>query len=115
MKILSMALILAFIAASGTPAAAEMVEVATSIAMPAPETDDDIRTAIRAAAQEVLSDLPELEPVAIVVTAAYVSAGRLHVRFLIADEAGARLLGIREGSPETRHPEAGVNGHGYGI
>jgi hypothetical protein len=97
------ALILALIVGAGVPAGADIVEVTTSVTMPAPATEEALQGAVNSAAQKVLSELG-LQPAMMVITAAFVSAGRLYVRFLVADEAGARLLGAWGGNPETQEP-----------
>ena len=106
MKTLLGPLILAWTVAAAIPAAAGIVEVSTSVTVPAPATDEDVQAALRTAAREALNGVTSLEPAVMVLTAAYVSAERLYVRFLIADEAGARLLGVW-GQPQegTREPE----------
>ena len=105
MKTLCGVLILAWITAAGIPAAAEIVEVSTSVTMPAPATNEDVQAAIRAAAREALNGVTSLEPAIMVLTAAHVSAERLYLRFLIADEAGARQLGVWDRLPEVRELE----------
>jgi hypothetical protein len=80
------------------------VEVTTSVTMPAPTTEEGLQDAVTAAARGVLRELA-LEPVMMLITAAYVNAGRLYVRFLVADEAGARQLGVWGGRPEAQEPE----------
>src|SRR5262245_7748167 len=105
MKILFGALILAWTVAAAIPAAAGIVEVSTSVTVPAPATEEDVQAALRTAAREALDGVTSLEPAVMVLTAAYVSAERLYVRFLIADEAGARLLGVWNQLPEgAREP-----------
>jgi len=105
MKTLFGALILAWTVAAATPVAAGIVEVSTSVTMPAPATDEDVQAALRTAAREALNGVTSLEPAVMVLTAAYVAAERLYVRFLIADEAGARQLGVWDQLPEgAREP-----------
>jgi hypothetical protein len=105
MKAMCAGLMLSFVvAATGVPAAADLVEVTTAVTMPAQATEEDFRKAVGVAAQEVLDNVDPLQPVMMVITAAYLSAGRLYVRFLVADEAGARQLGVRRADPESPEP-----------
>jgi hypothetical protein len=97
MRIALLALLLVCLVGTVTPAAsAEIVEVTTWVAVPASATDEEMKDAMRAAAREAVADTGVAQPAMVVVTAAFVSAGRLCVRFLIADEAGARQLGVHE-------------------
>lgn len=84
----------ALVVAVGLPANAEIVEVATSVSMPTPPSEDELRSALHAAAKDVISNTTTIEPVVVALTGAYLSAGRLYFHFLLADEAGARLLGM---------------------
>jgi hypothetical protein len=104
-KRLCAVLVLSLAVGAWIPAAAEVLELTTSVEMPAPATEAAMQDAIRAAAREVLNEVGSFKPVMIAVTAAYVSAGRLYVRFVIADEAGARSLGVRGGNSEDPDSE----------
>ena len=114
MKTMCLALILAVIVGAASPAVADIVEVTTSVTMPAPITDEDLEDAVGAAARGVLREL-DLQPVMMIITGAYVNAGRLYVRFLVADEAGARVLGLGAGNPEAQMPETNDNVRGLRI
>ena len=94
MKMLALALALGFVVGSSAPAAANILEVTTSVTMPVSASEDDVRTALNAAAREVIA---QFQPAVLAVAAAYVRAGRLYVHFLVADAAGARALGIERG------------------
>lgn len=100
MKTLWVGLVIALLVGVSVPAAAHIAEVETSVSMPAPASEDDLRDALNAAARDVIA---EFQPVVLAITAAYVNAGRLYVHFLVADEAGARLLGVWE--PDADDPD----------
>ena len=94
MKPFAVPLFLALLLGAPSIGAAEILELSTSISVPPEASDEDFKDAIRVAARDVLRDIRSLRPVMMVVTAAYLSAGRLYVRFVVADEAGARMLGV---------------------
>ena len=104
MRTMCAALILALAVGAARPAIADIAEVTTSVSMPAPATDENLESAVKAAARAVLSKI-ELQPVMMLVTGAFVSSGRLYVRFLVADEAGARILGVPGANPEAEERE----------
>jgi hypothetical protein len=93
MKTAALMLTLLLVVGAGVPAAAHILEVTTSVAMPSPADEEDLDEALRVATQGVLEHVGSLQPVIVAVTAAYVRMGRLYVRFLIADAAGAQQLG----------------------
>jgi hypothetical protein len=111
-RTLSALLFLASIAVEALPATAHILEVSTSVTLAAAATDDALKDALAAAATDVLRDVAPLQPAVMAITAAYLTAGRLYVRFLIADEAGARLLGL-EADPTGQEPHPSGQPQGY--
>jgi hypothetical protein len=108
MKMLALALALGFVVGSSAPAAANILEVTTSVTMPVSASEDDVRTAVNAAAREVIA---QFQPAILAVAAAYIRAGRLYVHFLVADDAGARALGIEHGDGNQNPLHPGVDAH----
>jgi hypothetical protein len=91
MKTLALGLALSLVVGVSAPAAANILEVTTSVTMPETASEADVRTALDAAAREVIA---RFQPAILTVAAAYLTSGRLYVHFLVADEAGARALGM---------------------
>lgn len=81
------------------PAQARVFTVTTSVSMPADATETDLRDAVREAVHRVLARVRHLEPSLVALTDAYVDGDRLHVSFLVADEAGERMLKERGRTP----------------
>lgn len=83
------ALVLAW---SATPAAAFVVEVTTSVAVADAEDQGQLKTALQAAVDNVLSDAISFTPTMIVLTHAVLVGDRLYVRLLLADQDGERTF-----------------------
>jgi hypothetical protein len=83
------ALVLAW---SATPAAAFVVEVTTSVAVADAEDQGQLKTALQAAVDNVLSDAISFTPTMIVLTHAVLVGDRLYIRLLLADQDGERTF-----------------------
>lgn len=97
-----------FVVAVGLPASAEIVEVTTSVSMSAPPSDDEMRAVLHAAAKDIIANAAPFQPVVMALTGAYLRAGRLYLRFLVADEAGARILGVVQPNGSARDGDTGA-------
>jgi hypothetical protein len=83
------ALVLAW---SATPASAFVVEVTTSVAVADADDQRQLKTALQAAVDTVLSDAISFTPTMVVLTHAVVVGDRLYVRLLLADQDGERTF-----------------------
>jgi hypothetical protein len=95
------ALVLAW---SATPAAAFVVEVTTSVAVADAEDHGQLKTALQAAVDNVLSDAISFTPTMIVLTHAVLVGDRLYVRLLLADQDGERTFNDLQ-PREPQHPQ----------
>jgi hypothetical protein len=75
-----------------TPAAAYVVAVPTSVAASTLADDTDLKAAIRAAVDHVLSHAIAFSPTFVTVQTARVIGGRLYILLLIGDEDGEKML-----------------------
>jgi len=113
MKTMCALLVGAFALAVGRPAVAEIVEVTTSVSMPTPPSQDELRQLLHAVARDIIANIDSFQPVVVALTGAHLAAGRLYLRFLLADEEGARLLGmVRRPEALDRGAERATDGHG---
>jgi hypothetical protein len=74
-------------------AAAFVVEVTTSVAIPDADDTAAVETAIKSAVDEVVSEAIAFTPTLIVLTHARMVGDRLWLRLLIADKAGEQAFG----------------------
>jgi len=78
---------------SATPVLAHVVEVTTSLEMPADAQDAAaVKAALQNAVERVLNDTIAFKPTLVALTDARVMGERLLVRLLIADADGERML-----------------------
>ncbi len=91
------------------PAAAYVVEVTTSTAVPTADEDGALLTqAVTSALEQVIHEAIAFTPTLIVLTDAVVVGGRLYLRVLIADQEGEQAFRDLATPPEDegRPPEA---------
>lgn len=89
---------------SATPAAAFVVEVTTSVALADADDQGEIKTALQAAVDNVLTDAISFTPTVIVLTHAVLVGDRLYVRLLLADQDGERTFNDLTPDPRTPPP-----------
>jgi hypothetical protein len=94
------ALVLAW---SATPAAGFVVEVTTSVAVADAEYQGQLKTALQAAVDNVLSDAISFTPTMIVLTHAILVGDRLYIRLLLADQDGERTF--NDLKPDEQRPQ----------
>jgi hypothetical protein len=93
---------------AAAPAAAYVVEVTTSLAVP--EADDDgaaLIQAVRSAVDNVIRDTIALTPTLVVLTQVVVVGDRLYLRVLLADQEGERTLRDPAAPPDDGEPALG--------
>ena len=87
-----------------TPAAAFVVEVTTSISVDDAQNETQLKDALQAAVDSVLTDAIAFRPTVVVLTHAVVVRGRLYVRLLLADQDGERTF--QDLDPDDDSPSA---------
>jgi hypothetical protein len=104
MKRLVAAAAAAVLAWSATPATAFVVEVTTSVALADADDQGELKTALQAAVDNVLTDAISFTPTMIVLTHAVLVGDRLYVRLLLADQDGERTFNDLKPDPPTPQP-----------
>lgn len=105
MKTLVAAAAALFLAWSATPASALVVEVTTSVAVADADDQGQLKTALQAAVDNVLSDAISFTPTIVVLTHAVVVGDRLYVRLLLADQDGERTFDSLRPDEQRPQPE----------
>jgi hypothetical protein len=88
---------------SATPASAFVVEVTTSVAVADADDQRQLKTALQAAVDNVLSDAISFTPTMIVLTHAVLVGDRLYVRLLLADQEGEQTF--KDLKPDEQQPQ----------
>lgn len=110
MKYLLLALTVASVALSTTPAAAHVVQATTSLSLTDVDLHDkpELDKALKTAVDGVLRDVIAFKPTVVTLTDAQIIGHRLYLRLLIADEEGERTieeLSHGNGDAETVPPD----------
>jgi hypothetical protein len=104
-KRLAAAVAALLLAWSATPASAFVVEVTTSVAVADADDQGQLKTALQAAVDTVLSDAISFTPTMIMLTHAVLVGDRLYVRLLLADQDGERTFNDLQRDEQRPDPE----------